>query len=116
MDAVEWWGERQPTSKPSWQLPRRAPRGGSRGLVEMHGVLGLPDGVLRRKQPRDGGEELMQRGREMAWLRLERYWLTDAAGKPQGAVNSPDDVPAVAAAPRASRCARCTRPTTPPTD
>jgi len=35
------------------------------------------------------GEALMQRGREMSWLRLERYWRTDAAGHPQGAVNSP---------------------------
>jgi len=29
------------------------------------------------------GEELMQRGREMAWLRLERYWRTDDAGTPR---------------------------------
>ena len=35
------------------------------------------------------GEEFMQRGREMSWLRLERYWLTDEQGEPQGAVNSP---------------------------
>src|SRR5438094_260004 len=35
------------------------------------------------------GEELMQRGREMAWLRLERYWRTDEAGSPHGAVNQP---------------------------
>jgi len=35
------------------------------------------------------GEDLMQRGREMSWLRLERYWLTDEHGAPQGAVNSP---------------------------
>jgi molybdopterin-containing oxidoreductase family iron-sulfur binding subunit len=35
------------------------------------------------------GEELMERGREMSWLRLERYWLTDENGDPQGAVNSP---------------------------
>ena len=31
----------------------------------------------------------MQRGREMSWMRLERYWLTDDNGEPQGAVNSP---------------------------
>src|SRR5213594_4837894 len=31
----------------------------------------------------------MQRGREMAWLRLERYWRTDESGNPQGAVNQP---------------------------
>src|SRR5262249_36778213 len=35
------------------------------------------------------GESLMERGREMAWLRLERYWRTDADGTPAGAVNQP---------------------------
>jgi molybdopterin-containing oxidoreductase family iron-sulfur binding subunit len=35
------------------------------------------------------GEELLTRGREMSWLRIERYWLTDDHGTPQGAVSSP---------------------------
>jgi molybdopterin-containing oxidoreductase family iron-sulfur binding subunit len=35
------------------------------------------------------GEELVTRGREMAWLRIERYWRPDEHGQPQGAVNSP---------------------------
>jgi len=34
------------------------------------------------------GEELLTRGREMSWLRIERYWLTDDHGTPQGAVSS----------------------------
>ncbi len=35
------------------------------------------------------GEELLMRGREMAWLRIERYWRPDDHGVPQGAINSP---------------------------
>jgi molybdopterin-containing oxidoreductase family iron-sulfur binding subunit len=35
------------------------------------------------------GEELVSRGREMSWLRIERYWRPDDHGQPQGAVNSP---------------------------
>jgi molybdopterin-containing oxidoreductase family iron-sulfur binding subunit len=35
------------------------------------------------------GEELLVRGREMSWLRIERYWRPDEHGQPQGAVNSP---------------------------
>ncbi len=35
------------------------------------------------------GEELLTRGREMAWLRIERYWRTDAHGAPAGAVVNP---------------------------
>ena len=35
------------------------------------------------------GEELLIRGREMSWLRIERYWRPDEHGQPQGAINSP---------------------------
>lgn len=35
------------------------------------------------------GDELVVRGREMSWLRIERYWRPDEHGQPQGAVNSP---------------------------
>jgi anaerobic selenocysteine-containing dehydrogenase/Fe-S-cluster-containing dehydrogenase component len=35
------------------------------------------------------GEELVARRRQMSWLRIERYWRTDAAGETVGAVNSP---------------------------
>ena len=35
------------------------------------------------------GEELVMRGREMSWLRIERYWRPDEHGQPQGAINSP---------------------------
>ena len=35
------------------------------------------------------GEDLLVRGREMAWLRIERYWRTDEHGGVAGAVNSP---------------------------
>jgi molybdopterin-containing oxidoreductase family iron-sulfur binding subunit len=35
------------------------------------------------------GEELVIRGREMSWLRIERYWRPDEHGQPQGAISSP---------------------------
>jgi len=35
------------------------------------------------------GEELVNRRREMSWMRIERYWRTDAAGEVVGAVSSP---------------------------
>jgi molybdopterin-containing oxidoreductase family iron-sulfur binding subunit len=35
------------------------------------------------------GEDLVMRGREMSWLRIERYWRPDADGQPAGAINSP---------------------------
>jgi molybdopterin-containing oxidoreductase family iron-sulfur binding subunit len=89
-EAVEWWGERQFEKTELGDYRGEQPRWGlAVDLAKCTGCSACVTACYAENNLATVGEELMQRGREMAWLRLERYWLTDDAGRPQGAVNSP---------------------------
>ena len=88
--AVEWWGERQFEKAELGDYRGEQPRWGlAVDLSKCTGCSACVTACYAENNLATVGEELMQRGREMAWLRLERYWRTDAEGRPQGAVNSP---------------------------
>ena len=89
-DAVEWWGERQHEQTELGNYHGEQPRWGlAVDLSKCTGCSACVTACYAENNLATVGEELMMRGREMSWLRLERYWLTDDDGKPQGAVNSP---------------------------
>ena len=88
--AVEWWGERQHEKTEIGDYRGEQPRWGiAVDLSKCTGCSACVTACYAENNIATVGEEQMQRGREMSWLRLERYWLTDEAGEPQGAVNSP---------------------------
>jgi len=88
--AVEWWAERQHEKAEIGDYRGEQPRWGlAVDLSKCTGCSACVTACYAENNIATVGEELMQRGREMSWLRLERYWLTDEAGVPQGAVNSP---------------------------
>jgi len=89
-EAVEWWGERQVEKAELGNYRGEQPRWGlAVDLSKCTGCSACVTACYAENNLATVGEALMQRGREMAWLRLERYWQTDEAGTPQGAVNSP---------------------------
>jgi molybdopterin-containing oxidoreductase family iron-sulfur binding subunit len=89
-ESVEWWGERQFEQAELGDYRGEQPRWGlAVDLAKCTGCSACVTACYAENNLATVGEDLMQRGREMAWLRLERYWLTDDAGRPQGAVNSP---------------------------
>jgi len=89
-DAVEWWGERQHEKASLGNYAGAHPRWGiAIDLSKCTGCSACVTACYAENNVATVGEELMQRGREMAWLRLERYWRADADGTPQGAVNQP---------------------------
>ncbi len=89
-EAVEWWGERQFEKTELGDYRGEQPRWGlAIDLSKCTGCSACVTACYAENNVATVGEELMQRGREMAWLRLERYWRTDADGKPEGAVNQP---------------------------
>src|SRR6266581_1185504 len=89
-EAVEWWGERQHDKASIGNYRGEHPRWGlAIDLAKCTGCGACVTACYAENNIATVGEELMQRGREMAWLRLERYWRTDTHGSPQGAVNQP---------------------------
>ncbi len=88
--AVEWWAERQHEKAELGDYRGEQPRWGlAIDLSKCTGCSACVTACYAENNIATVGEELMQRGREMSWLRLERYWLTDAEGQPQGAVSTP---------------------------
>jgi len=89
-ESVEWWGERQFEQAELGNYAGDQPRWGlAVDLSKCTGCSACVTACYAENNLATVGEDLMMRGREMSWLRLERYWLTDEAGHPQGAVNSP---------------------------
>jgi len=89
-EAVEWWAERQHEKAEVGDYRGEQPRWGlAVDLSKCTGCSACVTACYAENNLATVGEELTQRGREMSWLRIERYWLTDADGHPQGAVNSP---------------------------
>ncbi len=89
-DAVEFWAEAQHRKAELGNYAGRQPRWGlAVDLTRCTGCSACVTACYAENNIATVGEDLVQRGREMSWLRIERYWLTDAAGAPQGAVSSP---------------------------
>ena len=89
-EAVEWWADRQREQTELGDYRGEQPRWGlAIDLSKCTGCAACVTACYAENNIATAGEELMQRGREMSWLRLERYWLTDAEGEPQGAVSTP---------------------------
>ena len=89
-EAVEWWAERQFEKAELGDYRGEQPRWGlAVDLAKCTGCSACVTACYAENNLATVGEELMQRGREMSWLRIERYWRTDDHEKPQGAVNSP---------------------------
>jgi molybdopterin-containing oxidoreductase family iron-sulfur binding subunit len=88
--SVEWWAERQFEKAELGNYQGEQPRWGlAVDLAKCTGCSACVTACYAENNLATVGEALMQRGREMSWLRIERYWRTDAEGRPQGAVSSP---------------------------
>jgi anaerobic selenocysteine-containing dehydrogenase/Fe-S-cluster-containing dehydrogenase component len=89
-EAVEGWGERQHEKASLGNYAGDHPRWGlAIDLSKCTGCSACVTACYAENNLATVGEQLMQRHRQMSWLRLERYWLADEQGTPQGAVNQP---------------------------
>ncbi|MEX2156469.1 MAG: molybdopterin-dependent oxidoreductase [Gemmatimonadales bacterium] len=89
-EAVEWWAERQHEKAELGDYRGEQPRWGlAVDLSKCTGCSACVTACYAENNIATAGEELMERGREMSWIRIERYWLSDERGAPYGAVSSP---------------------------
>jgi molybdopterin-containing oxidoreductase family iron-sulfur binding subunit len=89
-DAVEWWAERQHEQAEIGNYKGEQPRWGlAIDLSKCTGCSACVTACYAENNIPTVGEELTERRREMAWLRLERYWRVDEHDNVQGAVSQP---------------------------
>ena len=89
-DAVEWWAERQHEKAEIGNYKGEQPRWGlAIDLSKCTGCSACVTACYAENNIATVGEELTARRREMAWLRLERYWRVDEHDNVQGAVSQP---------------------------
>ena len=89
-EAVEWWADRQHEKTELGNYKGEQPRWGlAIDLSKCTGCSACVTACYAENNIPTVGEELTERRREMAWLRLERYWRVDEHDNVQGAVNQP---------------------------
>jgi len=89
-EAVEWWAERQHDKAEIGNYKGEQPRWGlAIDLSKCTGCSACVTACYAENNIATVGEELTERRREMAWLRLERYWRVDEHDNVQGAVSQP---------------------------
>jgi molybdopterin-containing oxidoreductase family iron-sulfur binding subunit len=89
-EAVAWWADRQHDKAELGNYKGEQPRWGlAIDLSKCTGCSACVTACYAENNIPTVGEELTERRREMAWLRLERYWRVDEHDNVQGAVNQP---------------------------